>query len=209
MVDNQIRPNNIKNNKILDLFNIIEKEKYIPEDYKEYAYFDNEIKFRNNRSYLSNLHIAQMLEAANLKLSENVLHIGALTGYVTTILSNLAKSVVAIEYEDELFKILKNNVERFSLNNVIAVNNNYEDGYEKNKPYDVIFIDCVTEFIPEIIFSQLKDSNGRILLIEKIDPNLQNGVIITKNNNSFLKECIFDSLSKSSSIFKLKKTFQF
>ena len=31
MVDNQIRPNNIQNNKILELFNSIEKENFIPE----------------------------------------------------------------------------------------------------------------------------------------------------------------------------------
>ena len=79
----------------------------------------------------------------------------------------------------------------------------------KNKPYDVIFIDSVTEFIPEILYSQLNDSTGRILLIEKINSNLQKGVIITKNNTSYLKEYIFDSLLKSSPLFKLKEKFKF
>jgi len=209
MVDNQIRPNNIQNNKILELFSSIEKENYIPEKYKDYAYFDNEIKFDNERSYLPNLHIAQMLQAANLNLSEKVLHIGSLTGYVTTILSNLVKDVVAIESAKDLFFTLERNIKKFNLNNVTPINDNYENGYMKNKPYDVIFIDSVTEFIPEIFYSQLNDSTGRILLIEKINSNLQKGVIITKNNTSYLKEYIFDSLLKSSPLFKLKEKFKF
>ena len=209
MVDNQIRPNNIQNNKILELFSSIEKENYIPEKYKDYAYFDDEINFDNNRSYLPNLHIAQLIQSANLNLSEKVLHIGSLTGYVTTILSNLVKDVVAIESAKDLFFTLERNIKKFNLNNVTPINDNYENGYMKNKPYDVIFIDSVTEFIPEIFYSQLNDSTGRILLIEKINSNLQKGVIITKNNTSYLKEYIFDSLLKSSPLFKLKEKFKF
>ena len=209
MVDNQIRPNNIQNNKILELFSSIEKENYIPEKYKDYAYFDDEINFDNNRSYLPNLHIAQLIQSANLKLNEKVLHIGSLTGYVTTILSNLVKDVVAIESAKDLFSTLERNIKKFNLNNVTPINDNYENGYMKNKPYDVIFIDSVTEFIPEIFYSQLNDSTGRILLIEKINSNLQKGVIITKNNTSYLKEYIFDSLLKSSPLFKLKEKFKF
>tara|TARA_Y100000590_G_scaffold434110_1_gene551940 strand:- start:1877 stop:2542 length:666 start_codon:yes stop_codon:yes gene_type:complete len=209
MVDNQIRPNNIQNNKILELFNSIEKENFIPEKYKDYAYFDDEINFDNNRSYLPNLHIAQLIQSANLKLNEKVLHIGSLTGYVTTILSNLAKEVVAIESAKDLFSTLERNIKKFNLNNVTPINDNYENGYMKNRPYDVIFIDSITEFIPEIFYSQLNDSTGRILLIEKINSNLQKGVIITKNNTSYLKEYIFDSLLKSSPLFKLKEKFKF
>ena len=209
MVDNQIRPNNIQNNKILELFNSIEKENFIPEKYKDYAYFDDEINFDNNRSYLPNLHIAQLIQSANLKLNEKVLHIGSLTGYVTTILSNLAKEVVAIESAKDLFSTLERNIKKLNLNNVTPINDNYENGYMKNRPYDVIFIDSITEFIPEIFYSQLNDSTGRILLIEKINSNLQKGVIITKNNTSYLKEYIFDSLLKSSPLFKLKEKFKF
>ena len=51
------------------------------------------------------MHIAQLLQAANISKLDNILHIGSLTGYVTLILSKLANNVVAIENDYDLYDI--------------------------------------------------------------------------------------------------------
>ena len=73
MVDNQIKPNKVNDKKIIDLFQIIEKELFLPEKKQKHAYIDCEIEIVNNRSYQSNMHIAQLLQAASIsKLDKNV-----------------------------------------------------------------------------------------------------------------------------------------
>jgi len=209
MVDNQIRPNNINNNDILNIFHITKKEAYLPKEKQNSAYIDSEIELGENKFYLTNLHIAQLLQAANLSKYDNILHLGSLSGYVTFMLSKLANNVVAVESSKDLFDILKNNIKKFSMDNVFAVNDDYENGYEKNKPYDVIFIDSIIEYIPDALYKQLKNDRGKIVAIEKIDSNLSKGIIVTKNNSDSFKEYIFDSLSHSLPQFKLKKYFNF
>jgi len=52
--------------------------------------------------------------------------------------------------------------------------------------------------------SQLKKS-----IIEKINSNLNRGMVIFKNDNNYYKEYIFDSFIQSSAKFQLEKSFQF
>ena len=48
MVDNQIKPNKVNDKKIIDLFQIIEKELFLPEKKQKHAYIDCEIEIVNN-----------------------------------------------------------------------------------------------------------------------------------------------------------------
>ena len=80
---------------------------------------------------------------------------------------------------------------------------------EKEKPYNIIFIDSVIESIPDNLYNQLDDANGKIISIEKINSNLNRGMVIIKNDNNFYKDYIFDSFIKSKVNFELEKRFQF
>ena len=187
MVDNQIKPNKVNDKKIIDLFRKIEKEIFLPEKKKKHAYIDCEIEIDNNRFYQSNMHTAQLLQAANISKSDNILHIGSLTGYVTLILSKLANNIVAIEYNYDLYDILTDNIKKFNMNNVLPINSDYEMGYENGQPYNVIFIDSIVESIPNNLYNQLDNTNGRIISIEKINSNLNRGMVIVKNDNNLYK----------------------
>ena len=49
MVQNQLRPNKIKEKVILDLFQNIPKENFVPEDFKKICYSDNEKTTKNKK----------------------------------------------------------------------------------------------------------------------------------------------------------------
>ena len=61
MVKNQLRPNKIKDPRILDLFLSIKKEQFLDNKLKNIAYSYDDIKLTSNRGYLKNLHLAQLL----------------------------------------------------------------------------------------------------------------------------------------------------
>ena len=89
MVENQLRPNKINDTLILNLFNEIKKEEFLEDDSKFFSYNDSDIDLINNRGYLNNLNIAQLISKSEIKNNYKVLHIGGLTGYVSVILSKL------------------------------------------------------------------------------------------------------------------------
>ena len=71
---------------------------------------DNEIHLIKERYYLSNLQIAKMINYSNFAKSDKVLHIGALTGYVSILISKLVSKVFSIESDNDLFEQLKTNI---------------------------------------------------------------------------------------------------
>ena len=116
MVENQLRPNKIKDPIILNIFKKIPKESFLPEEIKGIPYSDLDINITTNRGYLKNLHIAQLINNAEINKKHKVLHLGALTGYVSTILAHLSMEVIAIETEEKLRIKLQKNINALSLN---------------------------------------------------------------------------------------------
>ena len=107
MVKNQLLPNKINNQVILDLFKNTKKENFLIEDVRGISYSDKEIYLEASRGYLNNLQIAQLIHKADLKDHHKVLHIGGMTGYVSVMLSKLSKELIVIENHNNLLCQLK------------------------------------------------------------------------------------------------------
>ena len=208
MVENQLRPNRIRDKNILKLLFEIKKETFLEKEFENLAYSDLDINIINNRGYLKNLHIAQLIQSAEILKNENVLHIGALTGYVTCILSKLAKKVIALEFEEQLMIKLNDNIKKLKLQNVEIITKNFIDGCVEKSPYDLIFIDCPQYTISDRIINQLKPEVGRIIMIKKINNEISKCVRITKNNQYSNEEILFDVFSKFT-LYEKKDEFIF
>ena len=118
MVENQLRPNKINDQVILELFLRVEKENFLHENQQNIAYSDLDIPIVERRGYLKNLHIAQLIQSSNIQENDKILHIGGLTGYVTLLLANLSNFIVCLEKNNNLFEKLKNNLLNLELNNI-------------------------------------------------------------------------------------------
>ena len=195
MVENQLRPNKINNQVILELFLRVEKENFLHENQQNIAYSDLDIPMVERRGYLKNLHIAQLIQFSNIQENDKILHIGGLTGYVTLLLANLSNYIICLEKNNKLFEKLKNNLLNFELNNIELYNIDLKEGYSNKAPYDLIFIDNPVKDISSIILEQINNKFGRIIMIEKINKNLSKAVKITKQNNNYNKEILFDVFS--------------
>ena len=196
MVENQLRPNKITNQEILKSFLEIKKEMFLRSDLQSTAYGDFDINLTGDRGYLKNLHIAQLIQYSNINKKDKVLHIGALTGYVSSILSMLSNQVIAIENNENLFQELNNNINKLQFKNIEVYSNDLRKGFKDKLPYSLIFIDNPLTSLPKDIYEQLNPSFGRIMMIKKIRDNLGKGICINRNNKNFNEEILFDAFSK-------------
>ena len=192
MVENQLRPNKINEPIILKLFSSIKKEDFLSNELKDTSYNDLDINLINKRGYLKNLHIAQLIQYAEIESHHKVLHIGGLTGYVTTILSHFCKKVIVMENSDILSTSLKNNLTKLNINNVKIIKNSLFDGCDEESPFDIIFIDNPLKKYSEKLKMQVNSNSGKIIIIKKIDFHLSKAYKITRNNNYFSEEYLFD-----------------
>ena len=67
MVENQLRPNKIQDPNILKIFKTIPKEVFLHEESRAATYSDLDIHLSGKRGYLKTLHIAQLINSANIK----------------------------------------------------------------------------------------------------------------------------------------------
>jgi len=208
MVENQLRPSKIKDLKILSLFKSIPKEDFFTGDVNSIPYSDLDVDIRDNRGYLKNLHTAQIIDHSEIDQKHKVLHIGALTGYVTVLISNLCSEVVAIEENSDLRSILKKNIDKKNIKNIRIVDGYLKTGFSDESSYDRIIIDNPVKKIDKAIYDQLSDRNGKIIMVKKIKDRLNQAYRITKNDGNLNKEYLFDVFSKYE-LYQEKEEFIF
>ena len=196
MVENQLRPNRINNLAILNQFKNLEKEKFVLDNKQHLSYNDIDIELINNRGYLKNLHLAQLIHNSNINKNHNILHIGGLTGYFSIIISNLCNNLVVVENDERLLIELKQNINDLSIENIKVVNADFKEGYIEKIPYDYIIFDNPIDDISDTIKDQVSDKSGNILLIKRISKNLCKAYRINNNKNFFTEEYLFDVFTK-------------
>ena len=196
MVENKLRPNKINNPTILELFKNIKKEDFLPEEIKKYSYNDLDAQLCLNRGYLKNLHVAQLIHNSDIGKHDKILHIGGMTGYVSVLLSNLCKELIIIENETNLISEIKDNIKKLNVKNAKIVNVPFQNGFSKESPYDIIFIDNPIRELLSTIKKQVSPKSGRIIMIKKINSYLCKAYKVINIDNTYTNEYLFDVFTK-------------
>ena len=196
MVENQLRPNKIQDSNILEIFKTTPKEVFLHEKNRAVTYSDLDIHLSGNRGYLKTLHIAQLINSANIKKNHKILHLGGLTGYVSVLMANLCKEVIVVETNSKLKLLLEKNIIDQNISNIKIVEGKLDKGFIEQAPYDLIFIDSPINYLKDIIKQQLNDELGKIIMIQKVGNYLNQAYKIINNHNNYTKEYLFDVFTK-------------
>ena len=194
MIENQLRPNKITNNDILQAFMNTSKEKFISEDKINICYSDQDISIKDQRGYLKNLHLAQILHFAEIKNNEKVLHIGGLTGYLSVLIAKLCNKIYVTDNDQEFVENIINNFKNNEVTNGKVIKEEFSEGLKGEEPYDLIIIDCPQYNFNLDLLSQV-NVGGRIIYIEKINEELSKAYKMLKYEDNFSKVFLFDVFS--------------
>ena len=194
MIENQLRPNKITNNDVLQVFMSTSKEKFISEDKKNICYSDQDISIKDKRGYLKNLHLAQILHFAEIKNNEKVLHIGGLTGYLSVLIAKLCNKIYVTDNDQEFVENIINNFKNNEVTNGKVIKEEFSEGLRGEEPFDLIVIDCPQYNFNLDLLSQV-NVGGRIIYIEKINEELSKAYKMIKYEDNFSKVFLFDVFS--------------
>ncbi len=190
MIKGQVLPMGVSCPTVIAALAQVPRHLFLPKELTSIAYIDNHIEFGHNRYLLSPSCFARLLQAAEIKNTDKVLDIGCLFGYSSAVLSCLASKVTAVECENSFAAIAHNNLHKYDLDNVITLKNELCQGYAKCGPYDVIIINGSVNQISEDLLSQLSEG-GRLVGILQ-ENNVGKAIILTKKNNSYAKNILFE-----------------
>ena len=208
MVINQLRPSKIKEENILRTFENTPKENYLDASLIKNCYLDKNLDIIDNRGYLKNLHLAQIIKYSEIVPNDKVLHIGGLTGYFSTLISSLCEELHVLEENQEIFKLLEQNIKNVNTANISLFNSNLLDGLNDKSPFSLIIIDGPIFKISDNLKQQLVTNGGRLIYIKKIYDNLGKAYKIVRNEDLYSSEYLFDVMS-SYQIQEQQEDFKF
>lgn len=175
----------LKTQKIIDAFKKVSRENFVLPEHVKYAYGNFPLPIYENQTISQPLTVAVITESARPEKGQNILEVGAGSGYQAAILSEIVGKngrVTALERLHVLAQLAKKNLEEYK--NVSVIECDGSAGYENNAPYDSIIVSASASHTPEKLVSQLKNK-GRLVIT--IGDRL---FCITKNKKSLSEEFI-------------------
>lgn len=152
----------VTDDRLLDAFRAVPREKFVLREYKERAYDDIALPIIEGQTISQPTTVMIMLNALELKKTDVVLEIGAGSGYNAALLSKLAKKVYSIEFLKPLADFAKKNLVACGISNVTVIYADGGNGYQKAAPFDKIILTAACPSVPPPLFEQLKE--GGILV---------------------------------------------
>ena len=163
MVENQLRPRGITNDRVLDVMGDVPRHLFVAEDLRDEAYMDGPLSIGFDQTISQPYIVAFMTEVLKVEQQHSVLEIGTGCGYQSAVLSSLAKHVISLERIKELAESAKRRLRKLDYSNVDVVHGNGWNGYKQKAPFDRIIVTAGANKIPKALLDQL--ANGGILVI--------------------------------------------
>ena len=207
MVNGQIKPINGMTEKLVSIFYSLNRESFIPEEFKEIAYVEKNLALSNHRVILKPEIVAKIAMHLDLKENENVLILGSTTGYLTAILSLIAETVIVMEEDECHIKSSEIAIKENNLNNVIYINKSISNGCIEQSPFNAIVIEGAVDHVPQKLLNQL-ENGGRLIAILS-ENGLCNAKMFTRKETMFHSEQLFPCSLPVLPSFKQKNIFSF
>jgi protein-L-isoaspartate(D-aspartate) O-methyltransferase len=189
MVEQQIRPWEIFDPKILSLLEELPREQFVPEDYQHLAFADIEVPIGQGQQMMFPRMEAKLLQALDIQANDRVLEVGTGSGFLTACLARLAGQVVSIDIHEDFSNTAAPRLENLGLRNIqLRTGDALAAPLDEDGPFDAI---AVTGSLPsnaqaDIFRRQLK-IGGRLFVIIGSAPVME-ALLITRLSDAEYKQ---------------------
>lgn len=185
MVEQQIRPCEITDDRILDAFKAVPREHFVDDEYKALAFADTHLPLINGDVMMKPLQEGFMLQALNVQPGERVLEVGTGSGFVTACLLHLGGKVTSYEIDAELSVHAADKLQALGLDGAELVAGDIFAADLPDGSFDVI---AVTGSVPEPSekLERLLAPGGRLFQVKGEDP-VMCATLTTKDSDGNLQ----------------------
>ena len=209
MVDSQIRPNKVIDDRVIAAFMSVPRERFVSKNMQNLAYIDEDIHLSGGRFIVEAMVMARIIQTLALDASQSVMLIGAGTGYTAALLSSLVESVIAIETRAQMVEKAQQAVTALDIGNVAVIKARLQDGFASEAPYDAIIIEGAVEQMPQSLLDQLADG-GRLAAIWRPDGTQAGEACIWhKTGDAVTRTALFTAQVPVLDEFRAKPKFSF
>lgn len=192
MVESQLRTNKILDHAILEAFEALPRERFVPAAMRSVAYVDEDIEIAPGRYLMEPMVLGRLLQAAAPQAHETALDVGCGTGYATMLLGRLAATVVGLESDPELVGEARRILTELEADNTAIVRGPLTEGYAKQAPYNVILLNGAVAEVPYAIREQLADG-GRLVAVIRDSAGIGRATLMQRTGDVVSGRVLFDA----------------
>ncbi|MDV3467604.1 protein-L-isoaspartate O-methyltransferase [Stenotrophomonas sp. C3(2023)] len=188
MVEQQIRPWDVLDIKVLDVLARLPREEFVPAAHRKLAYADVELPLGQGQKMMKPVIEGRTLQALDLQPGDEVLEIGTGSGFLTACVAALARDVLSLEIDPELAASARANLDRTGLGNNARVEVADALAWQTERRFDVIVVTGAVDQVPSQFASWLRPG-GRLFVIHGRSPAME-GLLIQADGSS---ESLFET----------------
>jgi protein-L-isoaspartate(D-aspartate) O-methyltransferase len=206
MVQQQIRPCEIFDQNLLDLYTSVKRENFVAPQYKNIAFSDLEIPLPGGQKMLCPRVESKLIQELQLSKTDKVLEIGTGSGYVTAVLAKMVDFVYSVEINDINKEDAAKHLMQAGISNVSIISGNGLHGLAAKAPFDKIFIGGGLTHIPEELIRQLKNG-GRLVAIVGKKP-VMHAILLERLSETHCRETQLFETDVDYLVHEVDKTFK-
>ena len=192
MIEQQIRPWEVLDQRVLDLLNKLPREDFVPQRYRKLAYTDTSIPLGNDQVMMPPRVEARILQALNIQADDTVLEVGTGSGYVTALLASLSDHVYSVDINADMTRTAGDKLADHGITNVTLETGDAARGWDAHAPYDVIVITGSLPLLP-VNFKQALKIGGRLVAIVGDSPVMEVVLITRVGESEWAQETLFET----------------
>jgi len=220
MVEQQVRPWDVLNGRVLDVIGEIPREIFAPDEYKNLAYVDTRIPLGHYLSNDSGNHKTRhpccmanpiidgrILQELDIHDEDLILEIGTGSGYLTACLAKLGRHVDSVDINADMTAMATKNLQALDINNINLSTGDASKTWQQKHNYDVIAITAAMQTIPTS-YKKLLKIGGRMFIVTGDAPAMTAWRVTRTEKNNWSTEELFET-SIEPMIQTVKQVFTF
>lgn len=192
MVEQQIRTWEVLDARVLEVFESLPREAFVPKQYRNLAYTDIQLPLPHDEVMMEPRLEARLLQALDPRPDESALEIGTGTGYLTACLARLAGQVTSVDIQGEFRELAAAQLSAQAIRNVCLEVGDAARGWDDGQRYDAI---AVTGSLPELHrgYHHSLNIGGRLFVIVGDRPVMEALLITRVGENQWATESLLDT----------------
>ncbi len=193
MIEQQIRPWEVLDQKVLDVIASVPREDFVPQKYRSsLAFTDISIPIGHGQSMLPPKLEGRILQSVDVQPTDRILEIGTGSGYLTACLAKLGGHVTTVDIHADLSEQARERMAAHSINNTDFIVKDAARGWDSEETFDVIVL---TGSLPELHhgFHHNLTLGGRLFLVVGKPPVMEALLITRVSSDQWAEESLFDT----------------
>jgi len=195
MVEQQIRPWDVLDPRVLDLLFRVKREDFVPTLYPSLAFVDMEIPLGHGEGMWTPRLEARALQALQVQRHERVLEVGTGSGYLTALLAAQANVVVSVEIHADLKAEAERRFQARDIGNIQTRQGDAARDWNMDGQFDVIVLTGSTPVLPEAWLRRL-NPGGRLFAIVGEAPVMAARLVTCVQSGAYRTDSLFETLVK-------------